>query len=61
MSMLVKPVQTYVINLDRSTKRMAHMGEVLSAYGLEFIRIPAVEPILLLHAATCLIRKLHAS
>lgn len=43
MSMLVKPVQTYVINLDRSTERMAHMAEVLSAYGLEFIRIPAVE------------------
>ncbi len=35
--------QTYVINLDRSTERMAHMAELLSAQGLEFIRIPAVD------------------
>ena len=33
----------YLINLDRATERLAHMTERLTAAGLEFERVPAVD------------------
>ena len=36
-------IAVYVINLDRSADRLAHMTAQLDSIGLEFERIPAVE------------------
>ena len=40
---MFKDLEVYVINLDRSPERMADMKKKLSALGLEYKRIPAVD------------------
>jgi len=36
-------LQLYVINLDRSVDRLAHIRDIFAAQGLEFIRVRAVD------------------